>query len=63
MSKTIRIKSQLCDQFMMQSNYTKSFTDFKSRILAKVTGFIILQFLNKFIYNKPVSRVKHVLAN
>lgn len=55
--------SQLCDQFMIQRNYAKSFAGLKSRILAKVTGFTILQFLNKFIYNKPVSRVKHALAN
>ena len=55
--------SQLCDQFMIQRNYAKSFTGFKSRILAKVTGFTILQFLNKFVYNQPVSRVKHALAN
>ena len=55
--------SQLCDQFMIQRNYAKFFTGFKSRILAKVTGFTILQFLNKFIYNKPVSRIKHTLAN
>ena len=44
--------SQLCDQFMIQRNYAKSFTGFKSRILAKVTGFTILQFLNKFLYNR-----------
>jgi len=55
--------SQLCDQFMIQRNYAKSFAGFKSRILAKVTGLTILQFLNKFINNKPVSRVKHALAN
>ncbi len=55
--------SQLCDQFMIQRNYAKSFTGFKSRILAKVTGFTILQFLNKFINNQPVGRVKHALAN
>jgi hypothetical protein len=55
--------SQLCDQFMIQRNYAKSFTGFKSRILAKITGFTILQFLNKFIYNKPIGRVKHTLAN
>ncbi len=41
--------SQLCDQFMIQRNYAKSFTGFKSRILAKVAGFTILQFLNQFI--------------
>jgi Transposase DDE domain len=55
--------SQLCDQFMIQRNYAKSFAGFKCRILAKITGFTLLQFLNKFIYNKPVSRVKHTLAN
>lgn len=55
--------SQLCDQFMIQRNYAKSFAGFKSRILAKVTGFTILQFLNKFINNQPVGRVKHALAN
>ncbi len=55
--------SQLCDQFMIQRNYAKSFTGFKSRILAKIAGFTILQFLNKFLYNKPVSSVKHALAN
>ena len=55
--------SQLCDQFMIQRNYAKSFTGFKSRILAKVAGLTILQFLNKFLYNQPVSRVKHAFAN
>jgi hypothetical protein len=55
--------SQLCDQFMIQRNYAKSFTGFKSRILAKITGLTILQFLNKFINNTPVGRVKHSLAN
>lgn len=55
--------SQLCDQFMIQRNYAKSFTGFKSRIMAKVAGFTILQFLNKFVFNQPVGRVKHALAN
>ena len=55
--------SQLYDQFMMQRNYAKSFTGFKSRILSKIAGLTVLQFLNKFIYNKPVGRVKHILAD
>ncbi len=55
--------SQLCDQFLIQRNYAKSFTGFKSRVLAKVTALTVLQFLNKFVYLKPVSRVKHALAN
>lgn len=55
--------SQLCDQFMIQRNYAKSFTGFKSRVLAKITGLTTLQFLNKFINNQPVGKVKHTLAN
>jgi hypothetical protein len=48
---------------MIQHNYAKFFAGSKFRILAKVAGFTILQFLNKFINNKPVDRVKHSLAN
>ena len=55
--------SQLCNHFMMQRNYAKSFAGFKSRVLAKVTGLTVLQFLNKFIYTKLVGRVKHTLAD
>ena len=51
--------SQLCDRFMIQRNYAKSFTGFKSRILAKVSGLAVLQFLNKFISNQTAGRVKH----
>jgi len=54
---------QLCDQYMIHGNHAKSFTGLKSRVLAKVTGLTVLQFLNKFIYNKPVGRVKHSLTD
>ena len=43
--------SQLCDPFMIQRNYAKSFAGFTSRVLAKVTGLTVLQFLNKFVNN------------
>lgn len=53
--------SQLCDQFMIQRNYAKSFPGYKTRILAKVSGMTILQYINKFINNKPVGQVKYAL--
>lgn len=53
--------SQLCDQFMIQRNYAKSFAGFKTRILGKVTGLTFLQYLNKFINHQPIGRVKHAL--
>lgn len=31
--------SQLCDQFMIRRNYAKTFNGFKTRILAKITGY------------------------
>lgn len=55
--------SQLCDQFMIQRNYAKSFIGYKVRILGKVTGFTILQYINKYITGRPVGRIKYALAN
>ncbi len=55
------IFSQLCDQFMIQRNYAKSFAGFKTRILGKITGLTFLQYLNKFINHQPIGRVKHAL--
>lgn len=56
------IFSQLCDQFMIRRNYAKTFKGFKTRLLSKITGFTILQYLNKFINNKPINHVKYALA-
>jgi len=53
--------SQLCDQFMMQRNYAKSFPGYKTRILAKISGMTILQFINKFIRQTPIGQVKYSL--
>jgi len=51
--------SQLCDQFMIQRNYAKSFWGYKTRILAKVTGMTVLQYINKFIKDKPIGQIKY----
>jgi len=45
--------SQLCDQFMIRGNYAKSFQGFKTRILPKITALILIQFINKFIFDRP----------
>jgi hypothetical protein len=50
--------SQLCDQFMIQRNYAKSFTGYKTRILAKVTGMTVLQFINK-LNSRPIGQIKY----
>jgi hypothetical protein len=50
--------SQLCDQFMIRRNYAKTFEGFKTRILAKITALTLVQFINKFIFNRPINNIK-----
>lgn len=50
--------SQLCDQFMIRNNYAKSFEGFKTRILSKITALTLIQYINKFIYNRNINNIK-----
>ena len=50
--------SQLCDQFKIRNNYAKSFQGFKTRILAKITALTLVQFINKFIFERPINNIK-----
>jgi hypothetical protein len=59
--KRKRIKtlfSQLCDQFMIRRNYAKSFDEFKTRILSKITALTVIQFINKFIFDRNINNIK-----
>ena len=51
--------SQLCDQFRIRNNYAKSFQGFKTRILAKITALTLVQYINKFIFDRPVNNIKN----
>lgn len=55
------IFSQFCDQFMIRRNYAKSFQGLSTRILSKITAFTLLQYINKFLTNRPLNHVKHAL--
>ncbi|GAA5040822.1 hypothetical protein GCM10011506_42330 [Marivirga lumbricoides] len=46
--------SQLCHQFMIRRNYTKTFRGFKTRILAKITVLTLLQFINKIDFDRQL---------
>lgn len=50
--------SQLCDQFMIRINYAKTFEGFKTRILSKISAMTMIQYLNKFVYNRPINILK-----
>jgi len=50
--------SQLCDQFMIRRNYAKSFKGFKTRILSKLFSLTMIQYLNKFVFNRKINNLK-----
>lgn len=50
--------SQLCDQFMIISNYAKSFDGFKNRVLSKITAMTVIQCINKFEFNRNINNLK-----
>lgn len=54
--------SQLCDQFMIRRNYAKSFDGFKTRILSKITALTMIQYINKFIFDRNINNIKINIA-
>ncbi len=50
--------SQLCDQFMIRHNYAKSFDGFKTRILSKITALTMIQYINKFLFERNITILK-----
>lgn len=54
--------SQLCDQFMVRRNYAKSFDGFRTRILSKISALTIVQYINKFIFNRNINNLKINIA-
>jgi hypothetical protein len=53
--------SQLCNQFRIRNNYAKTFKGFKTRILAKITALNLVQYINKFIFDRPINNIKNQL--
>ena len=43
---------------MIKRNYAKTFEGFKTRILAKITALTLVQFINKFIFDRPINNIK-----
>lgn len=50
--------SQLCDHFMIRRNYAKTFEGFKTRILSKLTALTVIQYINKFIFDRNINNLK-----
>lgn len=50
--------SQLCGQFMIRINFAKSFDGFKTRILSKIAAMTMIQYINRFVFNRPINNLK-----
>ena len=50
--------SQLCDQFMIRRNYSKTFVGLKTRVVSKITSLTMIQYLNKFVFNRNINILK-----
>ena len=50
--------SQLCDQFMIRRNYAKTFQGYRTRILTKITTLTVIQYLNRFVFNRNINKLK-----
>jgi hypothetical protein len=56
--RIVTLFSQLCDQFKIRNNYAKTFEGFKTRILSKLTALTIIQYINKFGFNRNINNLK-----
>ena len=50
--------SQLNDQFSWSVNHAKSFLGLATRLLSKITAFTMIQYLNLFIFNRKINKIK-----
>lgn len=50
--------SKLFDHFRIRRNYVKSFDGFKTRIISKITTVTIIQFINRFTFNRNINNLK-----
>jgi hypothetical protein len=40
---------------MVKRNYTKTFQRFKTKVFAKITAVSLVQFINKFLFDRPIN--------
>ena len=50
--------SQLHAQFLWTVNHAKSFAGLAIRLLSKITAFTMIQYLNRFIFERPINKIK-----
>lgn len=54
--------SQLSGQFLWDTNHAKSFDGLATRLLSTITSFTMIQYLNLFVFKRPMNKIKVNLA-
>jgi len=54
--------SQLNGQFSWMINHAKSFLGLTTRLLSKITAFTMIRYLNTFVFNRKISKIKVYLT-
>ncbi len=54
--------SQLHGRFLLNTNPAKSFLRLATRMLSKITTFIMIQYLNYFVFKRDINIIKINLA-
>jgi hypothetical protein len=44
---------------MIRKNYAKTFDGFKTKILAKINSLTLILYINKFIFDRPINKIKN----
>ncbi len=50
------------DQFKIMNNYAKTFRGLSVRILSKITGYTLVQYLNKYKFGNQLCHTKHAIT-
>lgn len=50
--------SQLTGQFTINTNFAKTFQGLATRIVSKITAFTMIQYLNLFVFNRSLNKLK-----
>ncbi len=54
--------SQMHDQFKIVNNYAKTFRGLSVSILSKITGYTLVQHLNKYKFGNQLCHIKHAIT-
>ncbi|HRN94631.1 MAG TPA: hypothetical protein PL084_07895, partial [Chitinophagales bacterium] len=62
MARRVPFRILCCEGFNIHVNLAKTFQDLATRIASKITAFTMIQYLNFFVFNRAMNKLKINLA-